>query len=290
MTTPIDPFERRLPQTFTDLAAARTPDYLIDILGQTARTRQRPAWANPGRWFPMLNLTQRPTLAVLTVVLVAVLAGGAILLNRGDQSGVGGPPTPSASPSPSPVTLSPVDVGTSIEPGSYRVSLPFELPFRFSSTSTWRIDSLSTGDYVMIPEPAEDGYLTVDLIEDVFTDPCRSDTTPLASPRPSTVDEYVAAFGAMEGFTLTNVTDIVIGGHAGKEFDASNSLDPETAGCDGGGLIPVWTMRGGRQTSTNPGATGDHIAIIDVDGTPVAVGWSPTNDQADQLARSLDFE
>jgi hypothetical protein len=292
MTTPIDPFERRLPQTFTDLAAARTPDYLIDILGQTARTRQRPAWASPGRWNPMLNLTNRPSLALLTVVLLAVVAGGAILLNGGNQSGVGGPstPAPTNSPSPSPVTLSPVDVGRSIEAGRYRVGLPFDLPLRFSTTSDWRVGSLSTGDFIMIREPAEVGYLSIDLIEDVVTDPCRSDTAPLASPRPSTVDEYLAALGAMERFTVTNVTDIVIDGHAGKEFDLSNSLDPETSACDGGALIPVWTYRGGGQTSTNPGSTDEHGAIIDVDGTLFGLGWTATDAQADQLARGLDFE
>ena len=293
MTTPIDPFERRLPRAFTDLAEARTPEYLIDILGQTARTRQRPAWAIPGRWNPMLNPTHRPALALLTVVLLAVTVGGGILLIQGNQTGVGGPaaPTPSASPSPSAVSLSPVDVGQPIEAGSYRVGLPFELPFRFSITSDWRIDGLATGDFVMVSLPAEDGYMSIDLIEDVHTDPCRSNSAPLASPRPATVDEIMAALGAMEGFTVSNVTDIVIDGYAGKEFDLSNSLDPATAACDAGGLIPVWTYRGGGETSTNPGSIVEHGAIVDVNGTLVGLGWTNTpNGPADRLVRSLDFE
>ena len=35
-------------------------------------------------------------------------------------------------------------------------------------------------------------------------------------------------------------------------------------------MIPIWTMRGGGPTATNPGLT-EHLAIIDVDGTPVIV-------------------
>jgi len=51
--TPIDTFERRLPSALTDLAVPATPDYLTDILGRTAATRQRPAWASIERWLPV---------------------------------------------------------------------------------------------------------------------------------------------------------------------------------------------------------------------------------------------
>lgn len=294
MTTPIDPFERRLPRAFTDLAEARTPDYLIDILGQTARTRQRPAWAIPGRWNPMLNLTHRPAFALLTVVLLAVALGGGFLLMQGNQSSVGGPatPTPAASPSPSPVTLTTQDAGRPIAAGTtYRVGTPFGLPFQLTPAEDWRVDRLVTGEFIMYSDPDREAYVLVDLIEDVSTDPCHDTTEPVASPRPSSVDEIVGALGAMESFTVGETTDIEIDGHAGKEFDLSNSLDPDTAACEGEMLIPIWTYRGGAKTSTNPGTTGEHIAVIDVDGTLVAIGWTSTpGGPADQLVRNLDFE
>jgi hypothetical protein len=83
--TPIDSFERHLPSALTDLAAPYTPDYLTDILGQTAATRQRPAWASFERWLPMQLATSRvPStrvpwrqlvlLAVLAALLAAMLA------------------------------------------------------------------------------------------------------------------------------------------------------------------------------------------------------------------------
>ena len=83
--TPIDRFERHLPGALTELAEPRTPDYFTDILGLTARTRQRPAWASLGRWLPMDVTTQRVPvfgvpwrrvglLAVLALLLLVALA------------------------------------------------------------------------------------------------------------------------------------------------------------------------------------------------------------------------
>ena len=103
MTTPIDPVERRLPDALTDLASPRTPDYFIDILGQTARVRQRPAWVRPGRWFGMNGFLGRPALVAVVVVLLAVVGGGIILSQR-NQATIG---APKASPSSVQATAAP---------------------------------------------------------------------------------------------------------------------------------------------------------------------------------------
>jgi len=82
--TPIDRFERGLPTALADLAAPYQPDYLIDILGRTAATRQRPVWASIERWLPVQLTTSRvPTarmpwrqlgvLAVLVIILAATV-------------------------------------------------------------------------------------------------------------------------------------------------------------------------------------------------------------------------
>ena len=118
--TPIDRLERQLPAAFTDLADERTPDYFVDILGRTARSRQRPAWAFPGRWFPtMPAITSRPALAIVAIAIVAFL-GGAVILSRSNQS-VGNPsstpsPGPSATPYPSPLPLPGALVGGWLAP------------------------------------------------------------------------------------------------------------------------------------------------------------------------------
>lgn len=76
--TPIDRFERQLPDELSHLAAERMPDYLDDLFAQTARTRQRPAWTFPERWLPMTITLRRPMLAppmrLLAVGLALLLA------------------------------------------------------------------------------------------------------------------------------------------------------------------------------------------------------------------------
>ncbi len=59
MTTPAR-LERDLPDILLDLAMGPNPDYVDDVLGRTARTRQRPAWTSPERWIPVADITQRP--------------------------------------------------------------------------------------------------------------------------------------------------------------------------------------------------------------------------------------
>ena len=51
--TAFDRIERRLPELIDELAAATIPDYFDDMLRQTARARQRPAWSGLERWLPM---------------------------------------------------------------------------------------------------------------------------------------------------------------------------------------------------------------------------------------------
>jgi hypothetical protein len=89
MTT-IDRFERELPAALSDVAGSGRPDYLLDILGRTARTSQRPAWASLERWLPVnvatlrapvARIPWRPAVAValvllLTLALLAVFVGG----------------------------------------------------------------------------------------------------------------------------------------------------------------------------------------------------------------------
>src|SRR5262245_54119602 len=90
--TPIDRFERELPASLADLGESRPPDYLTDILGRTARTRQRPAWASPERWLPMpASLSPRLAVAAVIALLLAAVAGSLLL-------GGGGSPNPLPSP------------------------------------------------------------------------------------------------------------------------------------------------------------------------------------------------
>src|SRR3954449_13321455 len=80
---PKDLVDRRLPLLFDDLAQPRVPDYFDDLLGLTARTRQRPAWVFPKRWLPMLEIARQPVVAQppwralgLLLLLLSIVAAG----------------------------------------------------------------------------------------------------------------------------------------------------------------------------------------------------------------------
>jgi dipeptidyl aminopeptidase/acylaminoacyl peptidase len=92
--TAVDRFERDLPMDLENLARPSTPDYLNDILGQTATTRQRPAWTFPERWLPMADIASRPAfvprmplrLIAVAFVIIALLVAGAVFVGSQQQT------------------------------------------------------------------------------------------------------------------------------------------------------------------------------------------------------------
>ena len=84
-------FEQELPSLLDDLYMGPMPTYRDDILQQTARTRQRPAWSFLERWLPMVDIARQPVLAprlpwrriglglVLVALLVALIAAALIV-------------------------------------------------------------------------------------------------------------------------------------------------------------------------------------------------------------------
>jgi Tol biopolymer transport system component len=90
--TQFDRLERELTAWFVDTAVPRTPDYTEDILQQTARIRQRPWRAFPGRWLPMSVVTLGrfaprlvPWRTIGLLVMLALLLAVAIAAYVGSQ-------------------------------------------------------------------------------------------------------------------------------------------------------------------------------------------------------------
>ena len=73
--------EQQLPGLLNDLYMGPMPSYRDNVLQQTARTRQRPAWSFPERWLSMFDIARQPAFATrlplrtigLVLVLVALL-------------------------------------------------------------------------------------------------------------------------------------------------------------------------------------------------------------------------
>jgi Tol biopolymer transport system component len=90
-----DPFERRITDAIDEIAVARVPDYLDDILQLTARSSQRPRWSFPERWFrvdtvmaPPGFVRRVPVRTLMIVALLAILAAAALVLYVGSRNRV----------------------------------------------------------------------------------------------------------------------------------------------------------------------------------------------------------
>ena len=89
--TAFDRIETQLPQLMDELAPARVPDYFDDMLRQSARTRQRPAWSALERWLPMgvIALTkpvrQVPWRPIVIAAVLIVLAAASLVLVVGSR-------------------------------------------------------------------------------------------------------------------------------------------------------------------------------------------------------------
>jgi Tol biopolymer transport system component len=64
--------ETRLPEVLEELSNPRTPAYYDDILGQVARTRQRPGWTFLERWLPLTTLSTRLATAPRVPMRIAI--------------------------------------------------------------------------------------------------------------------------------------------------------------------------------------------------------------------------
>ena len=89
--TAFERFEREIPSLMDEIAPPRLPDYFDDMLRQTGRTRQRPAWASLERWLPM-DVVARPVPVrapalrpLLILLLIGLLIAGGLVLYAGTQ-------------------------------------------------------------------------------------------------------------------------------------------------------------------------------------------------------------
>lgn len=217
----------------------------------------------------------------------------AVLVQVAGCVGVAGPSAPTASPStPVPTTTAPpvaqlgvADIGRSLAAGSYRVADPFGVALTFSVAEGWKLDHLDQGEVGIVSSDRR-GWVVVDLVENVFADPCQSRGGPRQPPVGPTTAELVAALTSMVGFKAGPITDISVGGRAGTAFGLSNEIRTQSAGCYGVDMLPLWTARGGTPVWT-AGGVREQIWVLDVEGTPVIVDRGGPG--ADAVAESFEF-
>jgi virginiamycin B lyase len=85
--TAFDRIEPRIPELMEEFGPAKVPDYFDDMLRQTARTRQRPAWSSFERWLPKGVIDRTDTIrqvpwrpiAIAAVLIVAAATAVALI-------------------------------------------------------------------------------------------------------------------------------------------------------------------------------------------------------------------
>lgn len=157
-----DRLERSLCEAIDELAAARTPHYLPDILERTSRTRQRPWWTFPTRYSMM-----SPTFKLATIGSLALLVGiGISPLLRSTMEGESGPPAADADRDPAIVTSAETPAERA-DPVQFegRWGFGVELPggeYAFADDGWFEATDLSWAPSVIIPgDPRLDGQLTL---------------------------------------------------------------------------------------------------------------------------------
>ena len=87
--------DRHLPEILDGLYLGSTPAYRDDVLATATRSRQRPAWTFPGRWFPMVEIARQPTVVrrvpwrpIAVAVLILLMISAALVAYVGSRSHV----------------------------------------------------------------------------------------------------------------------------------------------------------------------------------------------------------
>jgi len=184
-------------------------------------------------------------------------------------------------------------------PDAFVVDHTFPVRIALNLPARWSQASLQPG--VVSFKKTLDGdvwpaWLEFWQVSNVYADPCQSTGGPMSPAVGPTVDDLTQALTHQAGFSAGPVTDVTIGGFAGKQFDLDNGID--ITKCSGNPWLDQWTSDA---SPSEPGHTLDgahqRIAIVDVGGTRVlaeVVTWWSTSaadeEEADRVMDSVRFE
>ena len=294
-----------------DFLAAEAPPHeppvlLSAVLARTALTRRRPAWRIPSRWLPA-SMAWRPRanrrsnamfsvtgLAAMGTILV--LAGGS-LFAAGSLSPSPDAPSPSASPVALPI--GDLEAGT-----TYAIDLGDHgrLVLTVPGTGWFTTQPDHLGKDVMESSDSNAGYdirLIPYFVSNINTDPCAWRDSVLEPPVGPTVDDLATAFMEQPLQHASSVSDVTLGGYAGKKVELSIPDELGAPGACDGGNYQRWYEND--PSSYGPFTWGssqrDTVYIIDVEGTRWVIDTHyrlgvPDTDLAEleQLVASIRFE
>ncbi len=225
-------------------------------------------------------------LAVALGVVVSACAAGSGQPTQAIASPTNATSAPmiSAPPAAAAAVLGKADIGKELSAGTYRIGEPFAAPFTITLPDGMKLGSLVEGD---VNISSDSDYVVIEIFENMFADPCHTESGPIDPPIARTVDGIVTGLGQMPGFDVGSISDIVVGRHAGKAFELTNTVDTSTSACSRGQMLPLWTYPEGGEAATNGGLL-EQLWVVDVDGTAVIIARGGIG--IDPVVASIDFE
>ncbi|MGH2446058.1 MAG: hypothetical protein ACRDGD_08480 [Candidatus Limnocylindria bacterium] len=263
--------------------AGRVVDAVLELVDTTPQRRS--TWWQARRIFPMSNALR---IAVASVAVVAALTVGAYYLAASGGVRIGGPESPTATPTPMP----PQSRGGPLEPGTYLITAIPELditvtiPEGWSGFQSWGLigprsesppDGMGIGFW-------EVGNLYADPLESGFVDP----------PIGPSVDDLVAGLIDQPGHTEGEPVDVTIDGYAGRMIELRLPADIAFDSCFVGTVnyrLWVSASHGGWRCLQGPGQI-ERVWVLDVDGTRVVIDAHhfPGTSEADRAALDAVIE
>jgi hypothetical protein len=179
---------------------------------------------------------------LVAAVAIAAVVLGAALFSRGPN--VGGDqdsPTPSASP----ILIEPMGTGATnrLAAGRYYVDDPFPVRVSFELAPGWTASGyLSGGSFLLLSGDFNpSGELTIQVVDNVFVDPCDPDAGLREPPVGPSVDDLVSALGNLPSVEATAAVDVTVDGYAGKQLELTKAPSAAAA-CD---PLTLWSTSAG---------------------------------------------
>jgi hypothetical protein len=255
----------RIVRSWLEEGATALPDRVLDaVLDQLPATPQRRA-SRPAWRFRDMNTSIK--IALAAAVMTVAFLGLSIPILTTVQG-------PGASPSPLPRVITMVDSTSDLR-------LEWNLPPGWSvCCEGWALVKDSS-------DPPGDMAIAGTLVSGVYEDPCQWQTGTVSLPTDPTVEQTVAAIAAQPTRNASEVTDVTLGGYAGKHLTISVPTDAVFSDCAQGEFRSYHGRDGGIRFHQGPGQI-DELWVLDVDGTTVTVGASyyPATSEADRAEQA----
>ena len=289
MTEPIT-FEDRIAEQLRAYAAPAARPPPREAVANAVEAARNVHGVQRRSWWPSRRSNSTNTYAKLiaaaAAVLVVAVAGYQFLPTQ--SGGSGGQPTIAPSPSPSAaqtagVTLPifPISPGhpERVAAGTYTLGPSFPVSTSFVVPAGW----LTCANNAELLCRDGVGVVNIDIVTNVFADPC--DETTLRDPSVGpTVDDLVTAISSLPWSAVTPPTDVTLDGIRGKEFEVTAPARSQCAGTDD---FSAWETTIGRRATVSPGER-MRLRILDVQGTRVVIAGSSSAQDLAEINAIMD--